>query len=79
MSMEESGISQMMNMSGSCWKLRQQALRSQRNFRQLENRLVVLELERQSKVKSIERKLEQHRKHMQVRMERHQLKQMVEK
>ena len=52
--MEESAT---MSMTGSCWKLKQEGLRSQRNFRQLQNRLLVLQLERQGKVKSIERKL----------------------
>ena len=52
--MEESAA---MSLSGSAWKLKQQALRSQRNFKQLQNRLVVLQLERQAKVKSIETKL----------------------
>ena len=66
-----------LSMSGSSWKLKQEVLRSQRNFRQLQNRLVVLQLEREGKVKSIERQLEQHRKHMEVRVQRSQLESMV--
>lgn len=66
-----------LNLSISDWKLKQETLRNQRNFRQLENRLVILEMERQAKVKSIERKLENHKKMMEVRMDRFRLKQEV--
>ena len=55
MSMMEESPS--MSLTCSSWKLKQESLRSQRNFRQLQNRLVVLQLEREGKVKSIERKL----------------------
>jgi hypothetical protein len=50
--MEEQTKSDLM-LTTSGWKLKQEVLRNQRNQRQLENRLVILEMERQGKVKSI--------------------------
>lgn len=74
--MEEKSKSEM-NLSMSDWKLKQGVLRNQRNYRQLENRLVILEMEKEGKIKSIERKLETHKKLMEIRMDRFKLRQDV--
>jgi hypothetical protein len=74
--MEEKSKSEM-NLSMSDWKLKQGVLRNQRNYRQLENRLVILEMEKEGKIKSIERKLEAHKKLMEIRMDRFKLRQDV--
>jgi hypothetical protein len=42
-----------MSLSMSGWKLKQESLKNQRNYRQLENRMIILELERQGKIKAI--------------------------
>jgi hypothetical protein len=51
--MEEKSSTSEMSLSMSGWKLKQEALKNQRNQRQLENRLIILELERQGKIKEI--------------------------
>lgn len=61
--MEEKSIidNSFMNSSLSNWKLRHQFYQTNRNFRQLENRIAILELEKQKKLKDIENKLKQHK------------------
>lgn len=61
--MEEKSKNEL-NLSLSDWKLKQEVLKNQRNYRQLANRLVILEMEKGSKIKSIEKKLEAHKKIM---------------
>jgi len=63
--MEEKSIienNSFLNTSLSGWKLRHQFYQTNRNFRQLENRIAILELEKQKKLKDIENKLNHHRK-----------------
>lgn len=72
--MEEKSKEQL-TLNVSDWKLKQEVLRNQRNYRQLENRLIILEMQRQGKIKSIERKLESHKKIMEIRMDRYKLRQ----
>ena len=62
--MEEKSSANELSLSMSNWKLKQEGLKNQRNYRQLENRMIILELERQGKIKAIENKLEAHRKIM---------------
>ena len=50
--MEEKSQSEL-SQTISSWKLKQEVIKNQRNYRQLENRLIILEMERQGKIKSI--------------------------
>jgi hypothetical protein len=63
--MEEKTLNETtINYSSSDWSLKRNILRNARNYRQLENRLIILDLEKQKKIKSIEKKLAAHKKKM---------------
>ena len=74
--MEEKSMieNSMMNSSISSWKMRHQFYQTNRNFRQLQNRIAILQLEKQKKLKDIENKLNQHKKFVETKIYKHQLK-----
>lgn len=77
--MEEKSIidSSLLQMSASDWKIKHSLYQTYRNHRQLENRISILELEKKKKLKDIENKLNQHKKFVENKIYKYQLKSAV--
>jgi hypothetical protein len=77
--MEEKSIinESLLQMSASDWKLKHNLYQTYRNHRQLENRISILELEKKKKLKDIENKLNQHKKFVENKIYKYQLKSAV--